>query len=310
MWDRRVPAFLGLAYGLSWGGFVLLKYGLGIGPPWSTLLLGALFMWGPGLAALIQRRWLHIPWQALGVVRTGIRWKWVGLAALLAMALPVLTLFYNWLFGDVLHLAAFGHTSLDKDTMFSTLEELLVSSGMAPEAAQARIQPLVSLPLTGPLVLLVMLLAGALAGGTINLLFGLGEELGWRGMLLHLTRGWGLGPHVLFTGLVWGLWHAPLILGGHNYPDHPVAGVLFMCLLTTAMALPLVWVRIRSGCIWAAALMHGTINGVAGASVLFTSGGTDLFSGGAGLSAVLGLATISLGLFLFDPQFRRQFTIR
>ena len=29
-------------------------------------------------------------------------------------------------------------------------------------------------------------------------------------------------------GVIWGFWHAPLILNGHNYPQHPVVGVFMM----------------------------------------------------------------------------------
>ena len=29
----------------------------------------------------------------------------------------------------------------------------------------------------------------------------------------------------VLTGFIWGVWHAPIILQGHNYPQHPVAGV-------------------------------------------------------------------------------------
>jgi uncharacterized protein len=39
------------------------------------------------------------------------------------------------------------------------------------------------------------------------------EELGWRGFLFdHLQRRGGVGQAALFSGLVWGAWHAPLYL--------------------------------------------------------------------------------------------------
>ena len=80
-----------------------------------------------------------------------------------------------------------------------------------------------------------------------------------------------------------------------------------MCLFTTALALPLAWVRFRSGCVWSAGVLHGTVNAAAGITVLFTQGTSKMLGGGAGLSAVLGMAAVGGLLFLFDPGFRNAF---
>lgn len=41
------------------------------------------------------------------------------------------------------------------------------------------------------------------------------------------------------TGVIWGLWHAPAIVMGHNYgmgyAGFPIAGILIMTLACTAM---------------------------------------------------------------------------
>ena len=39
-----------------------------------------------------------------------------------------------------------------------------------------------------------------------------------------------IGPiwNLLIFGLIWGIWHAPFIFQGHNYPQYPVAGVFMM----------------------------------------------------------------------------------
>lgn len=300
-----VSFFLALAFGISWALFAVAKWGLGISSPLGWTLTSALFMFGPALAALIHRQWSGTPWRELGVVRTGIRWKWMGAAVLIPMAMPPLTIFFNWLLGDVLGFAAFGHTALTKGMVLATLDEQLAASGAAPSDSMGM---LTELPLNGVEILLLLLLSGALAGCTVNFLFAMGEELGWRGTLHHLTRRWGLWKHVLFTGLFWGLWHAPLVLNGHNYPDHPVAGVGFMCLLTTAMALPLAWVRQRSRCVWSAGVFHGTVNGVAGFSLLFTQGASSMFGSAVGVSALLGLVLISTLILLVDRRLPREFS--
>jgi membrane protease YdiL (CAAX protease family) len=308
MRNHPVTFFLLLAFGTSWGIFAVGKWVLGISSGLGWTITSALFMLGPALAAVVHRRWNGQSWPELGVVRSGIRWKWMGIAVAIAMALPPFTLFFNWLLGDVMRLGPFGHTAISKAMVLSTVEAQLAVSDAAPGQTETALEQLSALPLNGFAILLIALVAGALAGCTVNFVFAMGEELGWRGTLYHFTWRWGLWKHVGFTGLVWGLWHAPLILEGHNYPDHPVIGVGFMCLLTTALALPLAWVRYRSGCVWSAGVLHGTVNGVAGISVLFTQGTSSLAGGATGLSAVLGLIVISALLFILDPQFRRQFS--
>jgi len=68
------------------------------------------------------------------------------------------------------------------------------------------------------------LLHGLFAGDTLNALFGFGEEAGWRGYLLHEWKHMQFWKASLFIGLIWGIWHAPLILLGYNYPQHSPTG--------------------------------------------------------------------------------------
>lgn len=307
MKHRALVAFCLLAFGISWGIYATGKWIIGIQGPVGLFVVATLFMLGPAAAALLVRQRSGITWPQLGVVWKGIRWKWVGVAILLALVLPLGTLLFNWLLGDVLHVTGFGHTAVSKAMLARSIEAQLQASSMADDAIAGSLATLQDLPMSGAMLLLIMLAAGALAGCTVNLVFALGEELGWRGMLFHLTRRWPLAKHVLFTGFLWGLWHAPLILEGHNYPEHRWFGVLFMCLLTTAMALPLAWVRLRSICVWAAGAMHGTINGVAGTVALFSMGGHQFLGSVVGLSAILSLGAMTLFLFIFDPGFVREF---
>jgi membrane protease YdiL (CAAX protease family) len=305
MRSRPVVPFLVLAYGLSWSIFAVAKWGLDVDGPIAWTVASALFMFGPAMSALILRRPLGLAWRDLGVVFHSIRWKWMGIAVLIALALPPFAIFFNWVLGDLLHFQGFGHTALTKEMLVAVLRGRLADAGVSAETIDGRAASIQTLPVNGPLLLVLMLLFGAIAGCTVNFIAAMGEELGWRGMLSHSIQRLGLLRQVLFTGLVWGLWHAPLILEGHNYPDHPRLGVAFMCLFTTVLALPLTWVRYRSGCVWAAGLLHGTVNAVASITGLFTQGASGMLGGGAGLSSVLGMGMVGALLFLLDPGFRK-----
>lgn len=154
-------------------------------------------------------------------------------------------------------------------------------------------------------LLAIELVSGLMAGFTINALFAFGEEVGWRGWLLKQFKGCNFIASTLVIGLIWGLWHAPLILMGHNYPDHPVAGV-FMMMAFCAIFTPLIsYIRIKSGSVIAAAIVHGTLNAVAGLSVLYIDGYNDLL-GATGVPAIIVFLLIDLGFFLYDRYISKE----
>ena len=55
----------------------------------------------------------------------------------------------------------------------------------------------------------------------VGMVFGAGEELGWRGYLQErLIQRFGLSKGIICLGLLWSFWHLPLLLAGYNYPDN------------------------------------------------------------------------------------------
>jgi membrane protease YdiL (CAAX protease family) len=142
---------------------------------------------------------------------------------------------------------------------------------------------------------------GLIAGPTINALFAFGEEIGWRGFL-HRELGYlGFWKLSLTTGLVWGIWHAPLVLGGLNYPQHPVEGIGMMIVFTTLLSPLLCYIRIKTQSVIGPAIMHGTVNAVSGISVAFATGSTDLIVGFTGLSGFIVLC-IANAVLLKTPK--------
>jgi uncharacterized protein len=118
-------------------------------------------------------------------------------------------------------------------------------------------------------ILALQLLIAVTVGPLFNTLFALGEELGWRGYLLPTLLPLGQWRAILLSGAIWGVWHAPAILQGHNYPDHPVLGVFLMIGFCVLMGVFLSWVYLRAQSPWAPALGHGTLNAVAGFPLIF-----------------------------------------
>lgn len=117
---------------------------------------------------------------------------------------------------------------------------------------------------------------GFLLSPFMNIVYCFGEEWGWRGYLLpKLSRRFGLVRGVLFDGVIWGLWHAPLIVMGHNYGvgyrGFPYVGILAMCLFCVVIGIILCYVTIRTHSCVPAVLGHGMINGFSTIGIFCTS---------------------------------------
>ncbi|MCC5623386.1 CPBP family glutamic-type intramembrane protease, partial [Nostoc sp. CHAB 5715] len=93
-------------------------------------------------------------------------------------------------------------------------------------------------------------------------------------------------------GLTWGVWHAPLILQGHNYPQHHRIGVFMMTISTFLLAPIYSYITIKSKSVIAAAIMHGTINGLAVLPISLIKGGNDLTVGMTGLAGFIAIAIV------------------
>ena len=95
-----------------------------------------------------------------------------------------------------------------------------------------------------------------------SLLFAFGEEYGWRG---YLQKQWAADNTkwvgFVAIGIVWGLWHLPGILLGHNFPDYPIiGGLLLMPLTCIAFSVVFGTVFNKTNVIWVPAIFHGAVN--------------------------------------------------
>ena len=122
----------------------------------------------------------------------------------------------------------------------------------------------------------MQLVMGVVLAPFVNLINCFGEEWGWRGFLLpKLLKQFKVAPAILINGVIWGLWHVPLTIMGHNYgvgyPGFPFTGIIAMCIFCTVMGTILSFVTIKTGSCIPAIMGHGTLNGFASAGLLFTS---------------------------------------
>lgn len=230
--------------------------------------LWALGMWGPGIAAIIVTLFVEKkPFSSLRLNTLGAKrfylWAW-----LLPIALTII--------GGLVTLL-FGMARLDLNfTMIRTAMESAAGGGEAPANIIVASQVLLALTLA-PL---------------FNMLFTMGEELGWRGYLLPQLMPLGQWKAMLFSGLIWGVWHAPAIVQGHNYPGYPVPGVFMMIVFCVLLGIIFSWMYLNTKSPWVAALAHGSVNAVAGLPVMFFEPGFDMAFAGtfAAPTAWVGMA--------------------
>lgn len=102
---------------------------------------------------------------------------------------------------------------------------------------------------------------------------GFGEEFGWRAYLMpKLMRLCGKPLAMVVGGVIWGLWHAPLTVTGHNfgvdYPGFPWFGILMMCLMCTLINPFFTLLTERTKSVYPAAFAHMVNNNLSFAIVL------------------------------------------
>jgi len=263
---RGIAWFLVLCLGLTWSiELTLLMQGIRFATQTDgTTILLALIMWIPAISAFIVRRWITCEGFASANLRIG-PWK-----SYLFLLLGVPCLF----------LAIYALTCAFGLGVFSTDPSAFLKS-LPPIPPGKKIPP-------APVLFAMFGFFTVIAVPFINLIGTFGEEFGWTGYLLPSLLPLGRWRAVGIYGAIWGLWHAPIIVGGYNYPGHPIAGVILMCAFTTALGLIQCSLLLRYRSVLLTSFFHGAIN--AEAQViwpLLVTGVATLRGGAAGLVGIL-----------------------
>lgn len=284
-YHKRLWAYIGLAFGFSWAifGLAFLIWGKGMNQIVMTVV-SILFMFGPLLATLSLEHFSKKKFSAPTLLIRVPFDKWLIFGILLMPIYALLSFGISLLFPSVQY----------DPEMTGMIERF--ADRFTEEQMDKMMQQMDQLPI--PLLPLMMIQA-MIAGPTINAIFAFGEELGWRAFMLRALGKWKFWPAALFNGAIWGLWHAPLILMGHNYPDHPVWGVGMMILWCMSLAPLFVYLTLISKSSIHAAVMHGTLNACAGLAILYVLG-NDLMTGVTGFAGIITAAVLSLGIYVLD----------
>jgi membrane protease YdiL (CAAX protease family) len=281
--------FLGFTFGIAWitGLIIYLTGGLINSPqiaPGVTLalvLMASFYMWAPALGNILTRLFTHEGWKDMGL-RPNFKKRWRFWLA--GWFLPVVMT----LAGAALFFVLFPQYF---DASLPYMRQLLAKSS--------------SVTSLSPWTLgIIQLIEAVLIAPIINSIATFGEEFGWRAYLLTKLMPLGGRKVMLLIGLIWGIWHWPVIFMGYeygtNYPGYPWAGPLLFIWVTFGLGIFLGWLTLRSKSIWPAVIGHAAINGIAGVAVFAMAGQPNMLLGPlpVGIIGSLGFALVAIAIFV------------
>ncbi len=259
-------------------GYVAAAIAALVRPSLVTALSGNLLLFSVvGLVLLLVLRWRGGPQSFAGV---GMAFGRIRLWLLFGLGL---VLFYGL------------ETLLNYVFKLGTLAD--ITKLYPPGAAQAMPQ--------GAL-LATAFLNTIIIGPFLGLIITFGEEYGWRGFLqtelVRLGRIRGVG----LLGIIWGIWHWPIIVMGYNYPGQPILGPLLMTVFTVVLSYFLAYAVFKSKGVWSAAYLHALSNQALSfflAAVVTPA--SMVMSFGIGLPG-LALCALAVLLILRDPVWKEK----
>jgi membrane protease YdiL (CAAX protease family) len=281
MFKNRILAYTVLVLGISYLYsliYIIFPYRSTIGT-----LLTVLYMYLPFLTTIILKKAVYKePFKEIGI---GFKFSGWYIAAWL---IPVIYSFLSLGCGLL-----FPGTSFAPD--LSGIERF--QNIMTKEKMDLIRSQMQGLPMN---YIFIAIPQALIAGPTINALAAFGEETGWRGFLFNELKDKGFYKASLYTGFLWGIWHAPLILQGHNYYQHHRIGVLLMVLWCMLISPMFHYIRQKTGSVIATSIMHGTLNASGGFALLYIKGGDDLIVGMTGAAGFIALIILNILLFLHN----------
>lgn len=255
----------GIEIGLILNGVSPIVYGLG------QYVIAAV-MWVPALATFITIKFITKEGFKITNIRFG-NWKPYLYSGLLIPLCFLIIYFFTYIFG-------LGNP----DWEMTSFKRLLGNDAAAiPDMPS----PVIT---WGSLYIATLVMAPL-----INTVFGFGEELGWRGYLLPKLLPLGKYRAYIILGIIWGLWHLPLVLVGFMYPGYPLTGAIMFTLLTIIFGIYINELTLKYQSSILAGWIHGIFNSQRlGVWTLLFPGVNPLFGG---FSGVIGLVVwLVLGL--------------
>lgn len=277
---KRLIIFIALTITIAWTLFLLIPIcGLTYGTALPMVIIMAA-MFAPGVSSILTRL---ITKEGFGNMYLRPHFKGHVKAYLLVYFGPTVLLFLS---GAVYFLIFPG--SFDPE--LTALKGLVALGGKQG--------------ITASTLLIVQVLILVAIGPIINIIPTLGEELGWRGYLLpKLCMFLSDRAALIISGAIWGIWHLPIIVLGHNYGigywGYPWLGILAMIVFCIVLGIIEGYISIKLQSAIPAAMIHSTINAGAALPIYLFLGDHNTLLGPSITGLIGGLPFIILAVILF-----------
>jgi membrane protease YdiL (CAAX protease family) len=191
-------------------------------------------MWSPAMAVLLTK-WIFresikdLRWQF------GLKKYWI-----IALVIPILytIITYSIIWG-------FGFGKFYNQDFINEVSSSLGLEGLSPVLIL-----IIYLPLVGTI---------GVIRSSCN---ALGEEIGWRGFLTpELYKKFGYFKASLFVGIIWAVWHYPLLIfSDYNNGTPAWFGLICFTIMIIAWCFIFTWLTIKSKSLFPAMILHATHN--------------------------------------------------
>ena len=252
----------------------------------------SLLMFAPFLAVLIAR----VPLKGMGWIPDFKGKKWIYYVV-------------AWLFPALLALLGAALYFAIKPEAFDLSCQMLVLSLTSEQKAAIEAQGI-----TPFWIAIIMMVSAVTYAPVINMLFALGEEVGWRGyMYVYIKEKFGKVKGRIIGGIIWGIWHWPLMfLVGYEYGKEywgwPVVGPIVFCVFTVCAGILADWVYEKTHCIWVPSLLHGAINAsVFGMYFLNPEYANDMILGPGVIGVISGIPMVITAFVICMKKLRNNF---
>lgn len=297
--NKKINYFIILTFIISWLSIVIINLlGYTYGSMEFTVTTAFLFMCAPAISVFIVKKIVFREnLNEYGLQFKILDYRWIIHSAIATIFFIFLTIATIYLFGNIFKISNFGFVDISQNGLDKALNKF---AGDKEYNVQALPEPLI--------LLILSTIGGVVSGAFINLPFTFGEELGWRGLLHKETQHLEFIKSTIFIGIIWGIWHTPVILMGHNYNNNSIWGVFMMIAFCVVLSFPMSYIRIKTKNIIGPSMLHGMINGSANVLSMFIHDGNLLFNGPAGIAGILVISIFTLGIFIFDKSFVKNYS--
>jgi membrane protease YdiL (CAAX protease family) len=191
-------------------------------------------MYSPGLAGIVTQLIATHSLRGMGW-RLG-KARWLGIAYILPILYALPVYLFTW-FSEQGRLY-YSHTFYSAARQFPVHSQFVVN-------------------------IAIFVLANMTVGMLENVIYALGEEIGWRGLLVpELAKITTFTKTALISGIVWAAWHMPIILFADYHSSSTPLWFSVICFTVMIMggSFAYTWLRLKSGSLWPAVVLHASHN--------------------------------------------------